>query len=211
VIGAVPASLATVPATLAAGAINRLTGAAPLARERLARFAGKTAVFRVGPLPVALTVQTTGEVLPARESAASDLEVRLSPFLLPRLAAHDEAAYREVETTGDVEFAGEVAFLAKHLKWDVEEDLSRVVGDAAAHRMVSVARDAAAWGKDASERLAAGAAEYWTEEDPLIASRVKVEGFIAGVTELRDAVERLDKRIEKLEKGSGHSSGNAAP
>ena len=50
--------------------------------------------------------------------------------------------------------------------------------------------------------LAAGAAEYFTEEDPLIASRVKVEGFVAGVTELRDAVERLDKRIERLEKAS---------
>lgn len=184
---------------LAARAINRLTAATPLARERLARFAGKSAAFRVGPLPVVLTVQTTGEVLPAVEGAARDLEMRISPFLLPRLAAQDESAYRDVETSGDIEFAGEVAFLAKHLKWDVEEDLSRVVGDAAAHGLVTAARDAAAWGKDASQRLAAGAAEYWTEEDPLIASRVKVEGYIAGVSELRDAVERLDKRIAALE------------
>jgi ubiquinone biosynthesis protein UbiJ len=191
--------IATVPASVAAAAINRLTGAAPAARDRLARFAGKTAVFRVGPLPVSLTVQTTGEVLPAQEQATGDLEVRISPFLLPRLAAGDESAYHEVETSGDVEFAGEVAFLAKHLKWDVEEDLSKVVGDAAANRAVSTARAAAAWGKDASERMAAGAAEYFTEEDPLIASRVKVEDFLAGVSELRDAVERLDKRIERIE------------
>jgi ubiquinone biosynthesis protein UbiJ len=192
--------IAPAPAAFVARAINRLTQASPVSRERLARFAGKTAAFRVGPLPVALTVQTTGEVLPAAADAARDLEMRISPFLLPRLAARDESAFREVAVTGDVEFAGEVAFLAKHLKWDIEEDLSKVVGDAAAHRMVSTARDAAAWGKDASERLAAGAAEYWTEEDPLIASRVKVEDFVAGVTELRDAVERLDKRIERLEK-----------
>ena len=190
-------------APLVAAAINRLTGPAPLSRERLGRFAGRTALFRVGPVAVSLTVQTTGEVLPAAEAAAPDLEVRISPFLLPRLAAHDEAAYRDVETSGDVEFAGEVAYLAKHLRWDVEEDLSKVVGDAAANRAVATARAAAAWGKDASERLAAGAAEYFTEEDPLIASRVKVEDFIAGVTELRDAVERLDKRIERLEKGAG--------
>jgi ubiquinone biosynthesis protein UbiJ len=202
--------IAPAPAALVAGAVNRLTAPTPLARERLSRFAGKTVAFRVGPVAVALTIQTTGEVLPASGEAAVDLEVRLSPFLLPRLAAQDESAYRDVETTGDVELAGEVAFLAKHLKWDVEEDLSRFVGDAAAHRAVALARDAAAWGKDASERLAAGAAEYWTEEDPLIASRVKVEQFVAGVTELRDAVERLDKRIERLEArlaGSGSSPG----
>jgi ubiquinone biosynthesis accessory factor UbiJ len=195
--------IASASASLAAGAINRLTAATPLARERLGRFAGKTAVFRVGPLPVSLTVQTTGEVLPAAAEAPGDLEVRISPFLLPRLAAHDESAYRDVETTGDVEFAGEVAFLAKHLKWDVEEDLSKVVGDAAANRLVSTAKSAAAWGKDASERLAAGAAEYFTEEDPLIASRVKVEDFVAGVSDLRDAVERLEKRIANIEKSAG--------
>lgn len=186
-------------AVLAARAINRLTAATPLARDRLARFAGKTASFRVGPLPVALTVQTTGEVLPAVEGSTRDLEVRVSPFLLPRLAAQDESAYREVETAGDVEFAGEVAFLARHLKWDVEEDLSRLIGDSAAHGLATAARDAAAWGRDAGGRLAAGAAEYWTEEDPLIASRVKVQGFVDGVAGLRDAVERLDKRIERLE------------
>jgi ubiquinone biosynthesis protein UbiJ len=188
------------PASLAAGAINRLTASAPLARDRLARFAGKTASFRVGPVPpVALTVQTTGEVLAAVDEAPRDLEIRMSPFLLPRLAARDEAAFRDVEMQGDMELAGEIAFLAKNLRWDVEEDLSKVVGDAAAHRAVATVRAAAEWGKDASERLAAGAAEYWTEEDPLIASRVKVEDFVAGVTELRDAVERLDKRIERLE------------
>lgn len=186
------------PASLAARAVNRLTGDAPVARDRLARFAGRTAAFRVGPVAVALTVQTTGEVLPAVSGAVPDLQARLSPFLLPRLAARDESAFREVEMTGDAEFAGEIAHLARHLRWDAEEDLSKVVGDAAAHRIAGAGRAAAAWGRDASGRLAAGAAEYLVEEKPLIASRVKVEGYLAGVAEVRDAVERLDKRIERL-------------
>ncbi len=189
------------PADAAAGFINKLTAAAPLARERLGKFAGRTAAFRVGPFDAAFTVQTTGEVLPAAGAAAKDLEVRLSPFLLPRLAAKDEGAFRDVEMTGDADFAAEIAFLAKNLRWDVEEDLSKVVGDAAAHRAVGTAKAAAGWGRDAAERLAASAAEYFTEESPLIASRVKVEGFVSDVSALRDAVERLEKRIEILEQG----------
>jgi len=35
----------------------------------------------------------------------------------------------------------------------------------------------------------------------VIASRVKVEGFVRDVSELRDAVERLEKRIERIERG----------
>jgi ubiquinone biosynthesis protein UbiJ len=166
--------------------------------ERLRKHAGRTAQFDVGPVRMAFTIQTTGLVTTALPGAARDLEVRLSPFLLPRLAAHDEAAYREIDMKGDMELAHEVSFLARNLTWDYEEDLSRVIGDIAAHRVANGARGLARWARDAGMRTAQGAAEYWTEESPLIASRVKVEDFVSDVSELRDAVERLEKRIDGL-------------
>ena len=179
-------------------ALNHVLRSAPLAMQRLARHAGRTAAFHVGPVTLAFTVQTTGEVAAAVAGAARDLEVRVSPFLLPRLAAHEEAAFREIEMQGDMELAQDVSFLARNLTWDAEEDLSRVVGDIAAHRIVSTARSFIGWSADAGVRIAQGAAEYWTEESPLIATRVKVDTFVGGVSELRDAIERLEKRIEKL-------------
>jgi ubiquinone biosynthesis protein UbiJ len=179
-------------------ALNHLLRATPVAKERLQRFAGRTVAFHVGPVPLAFTIQTTGEVTAAISGTARDLDVRISPFLLPRLAAREEAAFREVEMQGDPALAEEVAFLARHLRWDVEEDLSKVMGDVAAHRMVSTARTVGGWGRDATQRLAQGAAEYWTEESPLIASRVKLETFTRDVTELRDAVDRLEQRLRNL-------------
>ena len=178
--------------------VNHVLRSAPAAMERLRRHAGRTALFRVGPVEAALTVQTTGEVADAVPGAARDLEVRISPFLLPRLAAGEEAAFREIEMDGDMEFAHEVSFLVRHLTWDVEEDLSRVVGDIAAHRIVAGARAARHWTREAALRTAQGAAEYWTEESPLVASRVKVEDFIRAVDVLRDDVERLEKRLAAL-------------
>jgi ubiquinone biosynthesis protein UbiJ len=145
-------------------------------------------------------VQTTGEVTAAVAGAARDVEVRISPFLLPRLAAHEEAALREVEMTGDAELAHEISFLARHLSWDYEEDLSRAIGDIAAHRVAEAGRGFARWARQAGQRTSQSAAEYWTEENPLIASRVKVEGFVRDVSELRDAVERLEKRLELLDR-----------
>jgi len=180
--------------------LNHVLRSTPVAMERLGRHAGRTAAFHVGPLTFAWTVQTTGEVTPAVPGAARDLEVKISPFLLPRLALHEEAAFREVEMQGDAELAQEVSFLARHLRWDAEEDLSRVVGDVAAHRTTGAASATAHWAGEAVKRTVAGAAEYWTEERPLIASRVKVEDFTRGVSELRDGVERLGKRIERLER-----------
>jgi len=183
----------------AARALNHLLRSAPLAMERLAKHAGRTARFNVGPLSLAFTVQANGEVSAARDDAARDLEVHIPPASLPKFAGRDENAWRGVRIEGDVEFAQDVSFLARNLDWDVEEDLSRVVGDIAAHRIVTTARSFGRWGRDAGKRLAESAAEYWTEESPLVASRVKVASFAQAVAEFRDAVDRLQKRVEKLE------------
>jgi ubiquinone biosynthesis protein UbiJ len=183
----------------AARAVNHVLKSAPLAMERLRRHAGRTAAFHVGPITVALTVQTTGEVTAAVPGASRDVEVTISPFLLPRLAAREEAAFREIGMQGDMELAQEISYLARNLTWDAEEDLSKWVGDVAAHRLFAGARSMARWGRESVLRTAQGAAEYWTEEAPLIASRVKVEDFLHGVGKLRDDLERLEKRIEKLE------------
>ena len=180
-------------------AVNHVLRGSPLALERLRSHAGRTVAFHVGPFAQAFTVQSTGEVAAALPGAPRDLEVRISPFLVPRLAAREEAAFGEIGMEGDAALAEDVSFLVRHLTWDVEEDLSRVVGDIAAHRIVGAARGLARWGRDASLRMAQGAAEYWTEESPLVASRVKVEGFARGVSELREAVASLERRIARLE------------
>jgi ubiquinone biosynthesis protein UbiJ len=182
-------------------AINHVLRSAPLAMERLRRHAGRTVAFHVGPATLAFTLQTTGEVTPAVRAAPRDLDVRISPFLLPRLAAGEEAAFRDIEMQGDMELAQEVSFLFRHLTWDAEEELSRLVGDIAAHRLAAAARGVSRWSREAALRTAQGMAEYWTEESPLIASRVKVEGFLRDVAELREAVDRLEKRVERV---AGH-------
>jgi ubiquinone biosynthesis protein UbiJ len=45
-----------------------------------------------------------------------------------------------VDVRGDVQFAAEVAWLAENVRWDLEEDLSRWIGDGPAHGVVSVAQ-----------------------------------------------------------------------
>ncbi len=192
----------------ATAALNHVLRSAPLAMERLRPHAGRTVAVHVGPATLTFTIQTTGEVTAALPGVSRDLDVRISPFLLPRLAANEEAAFREIEMKGDTALAEDVAFLARHLSWDAEEDLARVVGDIPAHRIASGARAMREWGREASLRMAQGAAEYWTEESPLIASRVKVETFVGGVQELAVALDRLEKRIDAIgtSKGGERSS-----
>jgi ubiquinone biosynthesis protein UbiJ len=84
------------------------------------------------------------------------------------------------------------------MRWDFEEDLSRIFGDIAAHRMVEGARELDRWGRDAALNVGRAFAEYATYERPLIASARTIEEFNRDVDEMRDAVERIEKRLELL-------------
>ena len=100
--------------------------------------------------------------------------------------------------SGDTELAREVLFVAQHLRWDAEEDLSRVFGDILAHRMVQTASGFKHWQLQAADSIARSAAAYWTDEQPLIATRHDVERFVREVDALRDDVARAEKRIQQL-------------
>jgi ubiquinone biosynthesis protein UbiJ len=122
----------------------------------------------------------------------------LRPELLAALARGEEHAMRSVDVEGNAKLAAEVLVLARHLRWDGEEDLSRLVGDVAAHRLADAGRAFAAWHLDTAQRLAAALADYVTEEKRLLARRADLAALGDSVARLRDAVARLDKRVERL-------------
>mgnify|MGYP006161666531 CR=1 FL=1 len=48
----------------------------------------------------------------------------------------------KVRIEGDVQLAAEVNWLIDHVRWDAEEDLARLIGDAPAHTLAQAARQA---------------------------------------------------------------------
>ncbi|HEY6241583.1 MAG TPA: sterol-binding protein [Burkholderiales bacterium] len=187
----------------AVAALNHLLQQQAWAAERLRAFAGQGVEFRCPPFPdLRLRITDTGLLDRARGKAASALVVRLTPGALPLLLARDGTARNQVEIEGSADLASTVDYLFRHLSWDAEEDLSKVFGDVIAHRLASGGRAFAAWQREAALRLAENLAEYWTEEQALLARPADVERFCRDVDMLRDDVARIDKRIERLS-GSG--------
>ena len=185
------------PAPLLA-AINHLLGQSAWAREKLVAFAGHAAQIKMPPFEAAFLIGSDGCILPPPPDA--ELEVSISlPALTPLLALQGkDAVMRAARIEGSAEFAETLGFVMRNLKWDAEEDLSRVLGDIAAHRIVGGAREFAAWQKQAAQNAAENVAEYFTEEQPLIARRVDIEEFSGGIDRLRDDVARLEKRVQRL-------------
>ncbi|MBC7803559.1 MAG: hypothetical protein H7Y16_06745 [Candidatus Parcubacteria bacterium] len=183
-----------------ASALNRLLQAETWARARLAPFAEETLELRAPPLPtLRLTIASDGALAAAAPSAEAALVVILRPDALAAAMKGEDHLLRSIDVAGNAKLAAEVMFLARHLRWDAEEALSKVVGDAVARRLAGLARDAIAWHAEAARRIAGSLVEYAVEEKQLLVRRADLETFAGAHARLRDDLERLEKRVQLLD------------
>jgi ubiquinone biosynthesis protein UbiJ len=182
-----------------ASALNHLLGAEPWARERLAPHAGKTIELRSPPLPaLRLVIGSAGTLAPSPGGEAPALAVTLTPAVLPAMLRGEDHLLRALQVEGDARLADEVLYLARHLRWDVEEDLSRVLGDAAAHRLAQSARELVRAQAEAASRVQETLVDYAAGDGRLLVPREALEAHARRVSVLRDALERLEKRLDRL-------------
>lgn len=181
--------------------LNHLLNQQPWSRDQLCRFAGKTLWLSVPPITLHLLIESHGEfaALTSEKNFSPDATIGLPPSAALKLLLQQPLDASQLTLEGDTELAAEVGKVMRSLSWDVEEDLSHVVGDISAHKLVSVSKQAAQEAKRQITSLGGIFAEFWQEEAPMIAKRRHLQQFTQQVDTLRDDVERLTKRIEKLE------------
>lgn len=177
--------------------LNHLLGQAAWARQRLSGFAGRRALFEMPPWRLALAVTADGRF----ESAGNDsVDVTVTlPADAPLLAIQGtDRVMAAAHVTGNAEFATELSFVLKNLRWDAEEDLSQFVGDIAAHRIVGGVSALASWQKQAARNLGENLAEYLREESALVLPRRDLTAFKAELEQLTSRLEKLETRVREL-------------
>ncbi len=178
--------------------LNHLLAQSGWALPRLARLGGKSVCFKLPLFSLTCTIQTDGSLLAT--DATADATCVIPPALLPRLALQDESALEQIERAGDAALVEEVFFLARNLRWDAAEDLSRITGDIAAERIVGFAQATHRQIRQDALHLSQALAEYWTEERPLIATPRQIGSFRSDVDKLQEALAALERRVNQLSK-----------
>ncbi|HET7061933.1 MAG TPA: ubiquinone biosynthesis protein [Nitrosospira sp.] len=185
--------------SVAAALLNHLLRGESWARKRLQPYAGKTARFCLPPFPdLVLIVQATGELSPATGDRVDDTVLIAAPGLLPGLLSGDERAYRKIYISGDREFAEEILHTGRNLNCDAEQELSHLMGDILAHRVVQSGRNLVHWHADTIRNLSQALMDYWTEEHPVLAKPAHLRNFIREVESLQDKTAYLEKRVNAL-------------
>jgi len=156
--------------------LNQLLARESWARERLERFAGQSAEFRPPLLPPSrLVVGPGGRIEPGGGEPAAIVTLD--------------------GVVGEGGLAEELRFLQKNLRWDFEEELSRVMGDIAAERIGGTLRAFARWQADAAQRLTETLADYATAESGALVRRDELQRFATEVERLRAAIDQLEHRL----------------
>jgi ubiquinone biosynthesis protein UbiJ len=174
-------------------ALNHLLIGSNWARTRLLPFVGRRARFDMPPFAFGFEIAPDGCVIPNPDPQFTDVVIRLpadTPLLLPQGL---DRVMAQATVEGNAEFATELSFVFRNLRWDAEEDLSKRVGDIAAHRIVQTGTRLLDWQKQAATHLAQNLGEYLTLEQPVLVPR-------AELLALRDCIVRLDADLTRVEK-----------
>jgi ubiquinone biosynthesis protein UbiJ len=193
-----------IAASAACRGINHVLKAEPWAMAELARHAGKVILLS---LPIGkLCFELTPEGLLASLSNidAPSLELEVSPEALSALAGGPgnlrEQAMKSVKITGDADLAQLLGRLAGQSRWEYEEDLARFIGDAPANFAVRQGKKFISAGKSAATDLLENVVEYVSEERKVLLNKRDFMIRKNELNALRDAVDRVEKRIQLLER-----------
>lgn len=198
-----PFPLLPTPSRLALRALNGLLAREEWARERLSRHAGKTVRFAFGRFVMGLAVNSEGYADLADEAVVPDVTLTVDPAkfnpigLLPGQVRPDVVEATHIE--GDAALARVVADLAGSLRWDPEDDLSRLVGDIPATRLMAGARAIHQGGQAALSSLGRNMSEYLAEESGVLAGAPLLAQWQQDLSQLNQQRDELARQAAALE------------
>ncbi|NBX54394.1 MAG: hypothetical protein EBQ82_08395 [Betaproteobacteria bacterium] len=124
--------------------INHVLMQEPEACQRLRRVAGQKVQVRWRQFSFQVVFTPAGlvDIGDPLQSAHLVLQVaETSPWVLAQSLVNGQKPPIHIE--GDVQLAAEINWLIDHVRWDLEEDLARLIGDAPAHAIGQVMRQLA--------------------------------------------------------------------
>lgn len=184
--------------------INRQIEAKSPARELCSGLADRVMAIRIKNMAIAIYLLVDQDQISLSTDYEQDPDVVVSGSLLDlaQLAGPAGASVirdGDIELSGDAHLAEDFQKLLRYGRPDLEEELSGVIGDLAAHGIGEIFRGVGEWGREARATMQQNIGEYLQEESRTVPTRDEVNAFRGQVDTLRDDVARFEARLKIIE------------
>lgn len=179
-------------------ALNHLIREETWARERLRPFSGSQLLITAGPVSLSLRIDEHGLFALIDSTRSIDVVLALPADAPFKFLFDRNGLFSSVKLSGSADLAETLAFVFRNLRWDVESDLAKMLGDISARRMTRIGAQLGTQMLDSVKRGSLNIAEFATEDSGLLAATRDIRTLGKAVDDLRDDTARLEKRIERL-------------
>jgi ubiquinone biosynthesis protein UbiJ len=185
--------------------INSYLRLDPESIARLSQLSGKTIALELRGFTqmIYMSPDAQGIHLKSVLDTVPDTTISGTPLALLQLVKsgshHLTRLSDDISVSGDLELAQEIQDIFQTIDIDWEEHLSRLIGDVAAHQMGNMARSTLDYGRQLLRNFHQTGTEYIQEEIRYLPPGEEVQDFVKSIDQTRDAVERLEARIQHLE------------
>lgn len=186
-------------------ALNRTIALDSQAKTAMGQLQGKVIAIDILGLDISLYILPGVERIHVMSHYDGEADTRLkgAPLSLFKMSVGNHSENQlfsgEVDISGDTETGQRFNQILQQIDIDWEEHLSHLTGDVIAHQLGRGLRGLMHWGKLAKDSLLEDTAEYLEEEQQLVATRHEVEEFNREVDILRNDLERLQARVQRLQ------------
>lgn len=141
-----------------------------------------------------------GLTLALEHEDKADVSIKGSPAALLGMITAEKVGAGDVEIIGNVGMAHKLQSILKKMEVDWEEYLSQIIGDIAAHKVGNLVREMSQLAKASARTIGLDISEYLRYEKEALLDQSELDEFNHAVDKVRNDVERLQKRVERLGK-----------
>ncbi len=163
---------------------------------------GKVIAIRIQPFDETLFVCPADDRIQILEQYLGEVDTTVSGSLSAlgqtMLAPDSDRAEDKLRIEGDTQTGRQFQRLFQQLDIDLEEKLAQLTGDVLAHKIGRLFRSSRDWTRQSLETFRLNLEEFLQEETRDLPATAEAEIFYHQVDDLRNDVDRLQARIERL-------------
>jgi ubiquinone biosynthesis protein UbiJ len=163
-------------------------------QSKLVDHKNKIIIIIISDLKLILKVDENGLLHSLNEAEKFDCIIKLTVnSFISQLINNNNS---NISIEGDLELANQVAQVLKKIEWDIEEDLSKYIGDIPAIKTTKILKKVVTKGQKNIGNITGALLEYWQEENKILTKKRNVEIFNSEVDKIVEDTERLEARIK---------------